>query len=149
MSDTRFDRLTEGQKECLRLFHARWEIKDIARKIDRSTVTVNQRLASARRHLGVQRSSEAARLLADHEAGEYTQPIYAPNTVPEAAITSSIALDAESGAFDFPMPFPTSGRPINDLSFVGKMAYALLLAAFIALIFGGAIAALSGLSTLF
>lgn len=66
MDTPRFDLLTEKQKECLRLFHARWEIKEIARHFGLSTVTVNQRLAAARNHLAVGRSSEAARMLAEY-----------------------------------------------------------------------------------
>jgi hypothetical protein len=150
MDAARFDRLSEGQKECLRLFHARWEIKDIARQIGRSPVTVNQRLAAARKHLGVDRSAEAARLLAEHENGTYTPPPYVPDTIPEAAPEQpSTQQEHEERHPAIPLPFPTAGRPNNDLSFGGKLAYSLLLAALIALVFGGGVAALSGLSDLF
>ena len=152
MSETNFTLLSEGQKECLRLFHERWEIKDIARHIGRSTVTVNQRLAAARKHLGVSRSSEAARLLAEHEgraAGVYSPPIYVPEILGPSPLPSPNEWHGNDRQPGFPLPFPTRGRPINDFSFAGKLTYALILAALIILTFGGAVAALSGLSELF
>lgn len=146
MGDNRFDLLTDGQKECLRLFHARWEVKDIARHIGRSPVTVHQRLALARQHLGVSRSVEAARLLFEHEGGVYDPTIYDSAIVVETHSDDASTLDRTAG---FPLPFPTQGRPRNDLTFAGKLAYSLVLSAIIALVFGGSIAALSGLSELF
>jgi len=146
MGDNRFDLLTDGQKECLRLFHARWEVKDIARHIGRSPVTVHQRLALARQHLGVSRSVEAARLLFEHEGSVYDPTIYDPAIVAETPSDDASTLDRTAG---FPLPFPTQGRPRNDLTFAGKLAYSLVLSAIIALVFGGSIAALSGLSELF
>lgn len=151
MEDLRFDSLSAGQKECLRLYHARWEIKEIARHVNRSAVTVNQRLALARKHLGVTRSAEAARLLAEYEAGAvgiYSPPIYRPEMVGTADIEVPIAPGGEELVGGFPWPFPTASKPTNDLNFGGKLAAALVLAALIVLTFGGAVAALSGLSEL-
>lgn len=146
MEEKRFDRLTEGQKECLRLYHARWEVKDIARHIGRSPVTVHQRLAAARQHLGVARSVEAARLLFEYEGGVYDRPIYREEIMAEQPSAGALAPPGTSG---FPVPFPTTGRPINDMTLAGKLTYSLVLAAVVILVFGGAIAALSGLSELF
>ena len=141
--------LTPGQKECLRLFHARHEIKDIARLLGRSEVTINQRLAAARRHLGVNRSSEAARLLVAYEGETDIPPIY--ESSPVGGTPGTVAVQPQDGArhWNIPMPFPTPGRTENDLSLIGKINYALLLAALVALVFGGTAAALSGLSDLF
>ena len=141
MGDNRFDLLTDGQKECLRLFHARWEVKDIARHIGRSPVTVHQRLATARQHLGVSRSVEAARLLFEHEGSVYDPAIYKPTIVVEPQPDDASILGRTAG---FPLPFPTQGRPRNDLTFAGKLAYSLALSAIICLGFGRSIAALSG-----
>lgn len=149
--EPQFDRLTEGQKECLRLFHARWEVKDIARQIGRSPVTVQQRLATARKHLGVDRSAEAARLLVQHEGRVYDPTPYAPTIVADP-VPSAPILEAEKRGerhSAFPLPFPTRERPTNDLSIGMKITYSVLLAAMIVLIFGGAVTALSGLSKLF
>ena len=198
-----FERLTEGQKECLRLFHARFEVKDIARRIGRSPVTVHQRLAAARKHLGVDRSVEAARLLAEYEAGTepsspsagssaaiaeaqahptladlqavdrsqgvevledsgdssaspasdagrlYSSPIYGSTMLGEAVPNPAKVASERSGIQGLPLPFPTRDRPVNDMSFGLKLTYVVVLAALIALVFGGMVAALTGLSELF
>lgn len=150
MDPPAFDRLTEGQKECLRLYHARFEVKDIARRIDRSPVTVNQRLSAARRHLGVERSSEAARLLVEYESGLHQPPIYEPAPLAEPApFVPSPVTETLAPRLAIALPFPTRDRPVNDLGFGAKLLYAVGLAALIALVFGGAVAALTGLSELF
>ncbi len=150
MGETKFDRLTDGQKECLRLFHARWEVKNIARHIGRSPVTVNQRLAAARRHLGVDRSAEAARLLFQYEGGMYEPPIYEPEIVVLPPVEAALLADSSGeGKHIFPLPFPTGGRPHNEMTFTVKLFYSLVLAAIIALVFGGCAAALSSLSEMF
>lgn len=145
-----FEKLTEGQKACLRLYYARHEIKDIARALEIAPVTVNQRLSVARRHLGVTRSADAARLLAEFERanGLYSPAIYGPTIVePEGEMAASSPRQARDvWQSDLPMPFPTKRRPINDLHLIHKLAYALVLAALIALIFGGGVTALAGLS---
>jgi DNA-binding CsgD family transcriptional regulator len=182
MDANRFDRLSDGQKECLRLFHARWEVKDIARRLGRSPVTVHQRLAAARKHLGVDRSAEAARLLFDHENADpatarpvppaparapadtfavaaaqaggtvdplYSPPPYGPSMLAEPSPDRAGAVTETPQPLGFPLPFPTRDRPVNDLSFGAKLLYVVGLAALIALVFGGTVAALSGLSELF
>lgn len=146
MGDNRFDLLTDGQKECLRLLHARWSVKAIAEHIGRSPATVHQRLTAARQHLGVGRSQEAARLLFEYEGGIYDPVIYDGIILAEPQADAASALDRTAG---FPLPFPTQGRPINDLTLAGKLIYSLVLSALIALVFGGSVAALSGLSELF
>lgn len=60
--------LTERQKQCLRLLHATLSIKEIARRLDLSPHTVTEHLRDARNIAGVDRSIDAARLLAAAEA---------------------------------------------------------------------------------
>lgn len=60
-------RLNERQKACLRLYYQGLEAKEIARELAISPNTVNQHLRDARRILGVARSVQAARLLAEAE----------------------------------------------------------------------------------
>lgn len=60
MDAARYNRLSDGQKGCLRLFYARWEMKDIVRHIGRNPVTINQHFSAACRHLGIDRSAKAA-----------------------------------------------------------------------------------------
>ena len=60
-------RLNERQKTCLRLYYQGLEAKEIARELGITPNTVNQHLRDARRVLGVARSVQAARLLAEAE----------------------------------------------------------------------------------
>jgi DNA-binding NarL/FixJ family response regulator len=67
-------KLSEAQKECLRLVHAGYEGKEIARLLELSPGAVVERLRAARRTLGVGSSREAARLLAGVDgANAYTR----------------------------------------------------------------------------
>src|SRR3546814_10879605 len=61
------NRLNERQKECLRLFYANLEVKEIASEIGLSPNTVKKYLLDARRTLGVSRSMQAARILVEYE----------------------------------------------------------------------------------
>lgn len=150
MDPSRFQRLSDGQRECLRLFYERHEIKEIARILGIAPVTVNQRLTAARRHLGVARSLDAARLLIAHEQeqGLYSPPIYRPALVEPAVNEGPSPQQDEKGNRQpvLPLPFPTQWRPRNELTLGAKLIYAVILAALIALIFGGGVATLAGLS---
>ncbi|MWV27847.1 helix-turn-helix domain-containing protein [Aurantiacibacter rhizosphaerae] len=59
--------LSEKEKEALRLLFAGHDAKSSARELDLSFHTINDRLRSARRKLGVSSSREAARLLVEAE----------------------------------------------------------------------------------
>ena len=61
------NRLTERQRECLRLVHANFEAKEIAKALGLSPHTVNEHLRDARRILDASRSMEAARILVAYE----------------------------------------------------------------------------------
>ena len=63
----RFQTLTEKEKQTLRLIVRGHDAKSIARHLDLSVHTVNERLRDARRKLEVSSSREAARLLLDTE----------------------------------------------------------------------------------
>lgn len=67
---TNVAKLTEAQREVLRLWHTRKSAKEIGRDLGITHWAVNERLRSARRVLGVGTSGEAARLLAAAEAGD-------------------------------------------------------------------------------
>lgn len=67
MNVGRIEKLTERQKECLRLIVRGFEAKEAARELGISPTAVVERLRSARRVLGVETSREAARLLAAAE----------------------------------------------------------------------------------
>lgn len=79
MDPDRFERLTQRQRECLGLVDQRLSAKEIAERLNISPGVVNEHLSAARRLLGVGRSSEAARLLREHE-----QAIRAPQQAPHS-----------------------------------------------------------------
>lgn len=59
--------LTEKEKETLRLVLQGYDAKSMARRLDLSVHTINERLRHARRKLGVSSSREAARMLRESE----------------------------------------------------------------------------------
>lgn len=69
MIDDALDRLTERQRECLRLLFDHFKPGEIAEQLGISTDRVNQHLKAARERLGVSRSIDAARILASAERG--------------------------------------------------------------------------------
>jgi len=60
-------RLSEREREVLRLLLAGHDAKSAARSLGISVHAVNERLREARRKLGVSSSREAARILAAHK----------------------------------------------------------------------------------
>lgn len=79
------ERLTERQKEILRLLFSGHDAKSAAAKLGISPYTVNDHLSEARKHLGVSSSRTAARLLADFEGftpkneGAYRLGVFTPS----------------------------------------------------------------------
>lgn len=101
MTETAFDRLSERQKQCLRLYYANYGIKEIGIKLNLSANTVNEHLRNSRRILGVNRSMQAARMLQRHEH-------------PNIDVFSTNSIDRR-GHDDHPDPATT---PINPASVV-------------------------------
>lgn len=69
--DTRLAELTDKEKETLRLILRGHDAKSMARSLDLSVHTINDRLRAARRKLSVTSSREAARLLFEQESGDH------------------------------------------------------------------------------
>lgn len=67
----RFEALTEKERQTLRLMAQGHDAKSLARHLDLSVHTINERLRDARRKLGVSSSREAARLLRQQEQVAY------------------------------------------------------------------------------
>jgi len=63
---SRVARLTPGQLDCLRLVNEHLSSKEIAAELHISPHTVDQRIRGALHILGVERRSQAARLIAQH-----------------------------------------------------------------------------------
>ena len=150
------DRLTDRQKQCLRLVHERFETKDIARELGITPGRVNKIIGEAMIVLGVSRRAAAARLLIRHEAsldeksedrrvGGHSIPLPAPpiSTSSEPAVEPSgsrreLSNDQETqrrffGARhpskSFPLPFPTDGRVRNDLTGMSMLTAVAVIAA--------------------
>lgn len=144
-----FDRLTERQKDCLRLKYGQHETKEIAAKLSISPDMVTQHLKRARQHLGVNRSSEAARLFAEHEGLTPSHPVVSPPTelheAPEIGNLASSAIELDETIYvqealapysaqqpteqrSFGWPVPTARRPTNTLSRIEMLGWALLIA---------------------
>ena len=118
------DELSDLEKEALRLFLVTSDQKELARRIGRSPATVEQRLARARRRLGVSRSLDAALMLAEREGtGTYGRAIYG-NSLRGEADESALKLrpPKEPGAHQGLMLFPTRGRPWNTLPTWARLA---------------------------
>jgi DNA-binding CsgD family transcriptional regulator len=111
------DGLSDLEKEALRLFLVVSDQKELARRIGRSPATVEQRLARARRKLGVARSLDAALLLAEHEGNStYGTAIYGDSVRGEAdASALKLWPPKDRGGPQSLAFFPTRGRPWNML----------------------------------
>ncbi len=102
--------LTEGQRDCLRLVFNHMKSKDIARVLGVSPHTVDMRLRTAMRTLGVASRIEAARLLVQEESGgeitpdQYQPLIYHPSDVAAAAESPTMGSPALRGTGDAAFP---------------------------------------------
>ena len=124
MGDNPIDALSDLEKEALRLFLVSSDQKELARRIGRSPATVEQRLARARRKLGVARSLDAALLLAEREGNQtYGKAIYGESLHGEPE-KSALKLwpPKERGAAQSLSFFPTRGRPWNTLPAWARLA---------------------------
>jgi DNA-binding CsgD family transcriptional regulator len=82
VDEKKLARLSERQKDCLRLVAAHLTSKQIARELGVSRFTVDQRLDTARRTLGVSSRKEAALLFAQFESADGNiseRFVYEPN----------------------------------------------------------------------
>ncbi len=145
--DRDVDVLTARQLECLRLLWQRLSIKEIAARLNISVPAVKQHLAAARERLGnLPTSLAAARLVAEREdLSNYTSGISPPSrVVPDkeqppdrgAAPADREPILDEQQAFRLYraerigplLPVPTSARPVNDLTWRGKLLWGLVIA---------------------
>lgn len=136
MGDDPFDALSDLEKEALRLFLVSSDQKELARRIGRSPATVEQRLARARRKLGVARSLDAALLLAERDGNQtYGTAIYGESLHGEAEKTAlKLWPPKERGAAQSLSFFPTRGRPWNTLPAWARLV--LILGGMVALMIG-------------
>jgi DNA-binding CsgD family transcriptional regulator len=141
----RIARLSPGQLDCLRLVKEHLSSKEIAAELDISPHTVDQRIRQALHILGVERRSQAARLVARY-SGPYQRLIHQSPHIertvssghPEAAVSHQIrhadrAGEAEGAGFrteqravafapSLQLPFATRSNPRNEMS-VGQRLF--------------------------
>ena len=141
----RIARLSQGQLDCLRLVDQHLSSKEIAAELNISPHTVDQRIRQALHTLGVERRTQAARLVAQH-SGPYQRLIhqspYIPGDAqsghPEAAVSQQIRhadraggaggagfLTEQRPASNWPSlqpPFATRSNPRNEMS-VGQRLF--------------------------
>lgn len=120
--------LTEKEKQTLRLIVCGHDAKSIARTLDLSIHTINERLRDARRKMAVSSSREAARLLLEVEGGSMTPEMFGDSTIGEDP--RALPVDQETA------PTVGAGRPIRRNSIIiggFLMTFALGLLAFTAL----------------
>ena len=97
--------LTEKEKQTLRLMVRGHDAKSIARCLDLSVHTINERLRDARRKMAVSSSREAARLLLEAESGDSGFP--APDSFGDTGIGDD---PARSGSNERDAPVGGAGR---------------------------------------
>ena len=144
--ERRVARLTRGQLDCLRLVNDHLSSKEIAGQLDISPHTVDQRIRGALHIRGVERRSQAARIVARF-GGEYQRLIHQSPHIerrphdghPEAAIGYQIrhadrageAVATVSGtehlgsvafAPSLQLPFATRRNPRNEMT-VGQRLF--------------------------
>jgi DNA-binding CsgD family transcriptional regulator len=174
MSREQVARLTEGQRDVLRMVNRHMETKEIARVLGISPDGVNQRVKAAMRTLGVNKRRDAALILAEAEGREaYPPQVYPPRDIasgPDPATfapsigngretepVSSGAMREEQAAFRavpqlrsgrFRLPLPVgSGRP-GDLNALQRLGWIFGIMLLIAFAFGVFLAGMEALSRL-
>ena len=148
---SRVARLSAGQLDCLRLVDQHLSSKEIANELHISSHTVDQRIRGALHILGVERRSQAARLVSLH-SGPYQRLIHQspyvepdPATVqPEGTVSFQIRhADRAGGTGDagfiteqrpasfrpsLQMPFATRSNPRNEMSVGQRLLWIVLIA---------------------
>ena len=138
-------RLTPGQLDCLRLVDQHWSSKEIAVELKISPHTVDQRIRQALQILGVERRTQAARLVAQHSGpyqrlihqSPHIEPAFGPGH-PEPAVSTQIRhADRAGGAGgsgflteqrpasfwpSLQTPFATRSNPRNEMN-VGQRLF--------------------------
>ena len=170
MNEQRLARLTDKQRECLRLVYAHMSSKEIAPRLHVEPGTVDQYIKAAMRTLGVSDRRAAALMLADHEAKTARPLVYQPLDIAQigepAMFATSFegrqsrsggAMREEQAKFEilpptppaaFHLPLPIRGGKPSDLSTVKRLGWIFVLILLIALTFGFFVTGFEALSRL-
>jgi len=176
MGGSALAQLSDGQRACLRLVIQHMSSKDIARELNISPHTVDQRLKLAMHSLGARSRVEAAKLLAAHELSDPYQPLIhqspdiaappLPDDASEALgcgepshIPAHVGVDQATArsvygvSSDQPQarnmwPFPLAEGDVNTLTVTERLGWIVVIAIGSALAFGMILAGLDALSRL-
>lgn len=173
MDRDRVARLSEGQRQCLRLVYRHMESKEIARELGISPDGVTQRIKTAMRILGVDRRRDAAQILAEAEGlGFYPPLVYPPRDIAAApdpvmlepsteserrhnGAESVGAMREDQSIFEVApllrsrgsrLPLPIWGGRPSDLNSLHRLGWILAVMLVIAFMFGVFLAGLEALS---
>jgi DNA-binding CsgD family transcriptional regulator len=165
----RIARLNKGQLDCLRLVDQHLSSKEIAVELGISSHTVDQRIRQALQTLGVERRSQAARIVSQ-ELGPYQRLIHqSPHIEDEPNPSQSgdaVGIQirhadraGKAGGFGFiteqtpksiwsslPLPFATRSHPRNEMSVASRLLLIVLIAIGAAFSAGMYLAGLESLS---
>jgi DNA-binding CsgD family transcriptional regulator len=169
--DQRVARLSAGQLDCLRLVDQHLSSKEIAAELNISPHTVDQRIRGALQILGVERRTQAARIVA-RQSGPYQRLIHQPPYVepdartrqPVGAVspqirhadrvggvgTSGFITEQRPGQFRpfLQPPFATRSNPRNEMSVGQRLLWIILIATGAAFSAGMYLAGLESLARL-
>lgn len=161
MAPDRISRLSEGQRECLRMVYRHMETKEIARTLGISPDGVAQRIKTAMRILGVHRRRDAARMLAEAEGGAQAPSIVGeaitarpdearlePRLREEQAVFQAV-LQSPVLRLPLPLPLPLREARPNDAGWLRRLAWIAGIAIGGALAFGTLTAGVEALARLF
>jgi DNA-binding CsgD family transcriptional regulator len=171
MNADRIGRLTDKQRECLRMVYRHMETKEIARVLGLSPDGVSQRIKTAMKTLGVDRRRDAALILAEAEGfAPYPRQVYPSRDIasaPEPAMLvpstggegqhrfSGETIREEQAAFmvaghgrEPTLPLPRRGARLNDVEWQTRLAWIAGIAIGIALAFGGLVGGVEALTRL-
>jgi DNA-binding CsgD family transcriptional regulator len=138
-------RLTQGQIECLLLVQQHLTSKEIATRLGISPHTVDQRVRLALRTLGCRSRFHAARLLsAEHSPAAMFQWGAASNE----PYVEQFRPRSKGRRGSLPLPFATSGNPINEMSVALRLLWILVIACGAAFSMGLYLAGLESLARL-
>ena len=150
----RIARLTPRQLECLGLVFQHLSSKEIAARLSISSHTVDQRIRQALHTLGVERRSEAARMVAAAGAlpRQYQRLIHQPPHIDATpgdrhqggAVSHQIRHADRAGGigpvgviteqtsaerwFSLPLPFATRSQPRNEMSVGSRLLWIVIIA---------------------
>ena len=165
MERHRFQDLSEGQVACLRLVYQHKSSKEIARELGISKDTVDQRVDRARKLIGASSRVEAARALAEWEAG-YHRVVYDAPAIADPSPDPSLLSSANDGerqarsgmavreaqapyhasmsppASMIGLPFPQRPGERNDLSFWQRLIWITLIAVAVPVLLGSLVTGL-------